>query len=261
MSITITAVFEAGTGIGSGRQGNMIVSSGIRITALLHLALSLAEHGIASPGANQFSPTDRPTMTERSRIALPAAALDRLFRAARTHNAFEPGEIAEALVREMYELAKWGPTASNCNPARFVFLTTPEARARLAPHMSSGNRAKTLAAPVNVIMAHDLNFAEKIPFLFPHKPESAVWFAKQEIAQETAFRNGSLQAAYLMFAARSLGLDCGPMSGFNPQGVNDAFFKGTALRANFICNIGHGTEENLFPRLPRLAFEEACQIL
>ena len=200
-------------------------------------------------------------MTERTHDALPAPSLDQLFRTARTYNAFEPGEIAEALIREMYELAKWGPTASNCNPARFVFLTTPESRARLAPHMSSANRAKTLAAPVNVIMAYDLNFAEKIPFLFPHKPEAAAWFAKPEAAQETAFRNGSLQAAYLMMAARSLGFDCGPMSGFNPQGVNDAFFKGTSLRANFICNIGYGTSENLFPRLPRLPFEEACQIL
>lgn len=200
-------------------------------------------------------------MTERTASALAPAALDQLFRTARTYNAFAPDQIAAALVREIYELAKWGPTASNCNPARFVFLTTPEARARLAPLMSSGNRAKTLAAPVNVIIAYDLNFAEKIPFLFPHKPESAAWFAKPEVAQETAFRNGSLQAAYLMMAARSLGLDCGPMSGFNPQGVNDEFFKGTTLRANFICNIGHGTEENLFPRLPRLSFEEACQVL
>jgi nitroreductase len=208
-------------------------------------------------------------MTERSdtdtpsghRAALPGASLDQLFLGARTYNAFEPEAIAQALVKEIYELAKWGPTASNCNPGRFVFLTTPEARARLAPHMSSSNRPKTLAAPVNVIMAYDLNFAEKVPFLFPHKPEAAAWFAKPEVAMETAFRNGSLQAAYLMLAARSLGLDCGPMSGFKEQGVNDEFFKGTSWRANFICNIGHGTAENLFPRLPRLPFDEACQVL
>jgi len=204
-------------------------------------------------------------MTERSdtnhRAALPGASLDQLFREARTYNAFEPDAIAQALVKEIYELAKWGPTASNCNPGRFVFLTTPEARARLAPHMSSSNRPKTLAAPVNVIMAYDLNFAEKVPFLFPHKPEAAAWFARPDVATETAFRNGSLQAAYLMLAARSLGLDCGPMSGFREQGVNDEFFKGTSWRANFICNIGHGTAENLFPRLPRLPFDEACQVL
>lgn len=200
-------------------------------------------------------------MTTSTRTALPAGSLDQLFRTARTYNAFEPEQIAQALIQEIYELAKWGPTASNCNPGRFVFLTTPEARARLAPHMSSSNRPKTLAAPINVIMAYDLNFAEKVPILFPHKPEAAAWFAKPEVAQETAFRNGSLQAAYLMMAARSLGLDCGPMSGFKEAGVNEEFFKGTGWRANFICNIGHGTSENLFPRLPRLPFNEACQVL
>jgi 3-hydroxypropanoate dehydrogenase len=200
-------------------------------------------------------------MTERNRTALPAGSLDQLFRKARTYNAFESERIAQALIQEIYELAKWGPTASNCNPGRFVFLTSPEAKARLAPHMSSANRPKTLVAPINVIMAYDLNFAEKVPFLFPHKPEAAGWFAKPEVAMETAFRNGSLQAAYLMMAARSLGLDCGPMSGFKEAGVNDEFFKGTAWRANFICNIGYGTSENLFPRLPRLPFEVACQVL
>lgn len=203
--------------------------------------------------------TERPDADHRA--ALPAASLDQLFRKARTYNAFEPERIAEALIHEVYELAKWGPTASNCNPGRFVFLTSPEARQRLAPHMSGSNRPKTLAAPINVIMAYDLNFAEHIPFLFPHKPESKDWFSKPDVAQETAFRNGSLQAAYLMLAARSLGLDCGPMSGFKEQGVNDEFFKGTSWRVNFICNIGHGTTENLFPRLPRLAFGEACQVL
>jgi 3-hydroxypropanoate dehydrogenase len=200
-------------------------------------------------------------MTERTRNALPGATLDRLFRTARTYNAFEPERIAEALIHEVYELAKWGPTASNCNPGRFVFLTSPEAKARLAPHMSGSNRPKTLIAPINVIMAYDLNFSEKIPVLFPHKPESAAWFAKPEVAMETAFRNGSLQSAYLMLAARSLGLDCGPMSGFKEAGVNEEFFKGTNWRANFVCNIGYGTSENLFPRLPRLRFDEACQIL
>jgi 3-hydroxypropanoate dehydrogenase len=204
-------------------------------------------------------------MTERTdtnhRAALPGASLDQLFRQARTYNAFEPETMAQALLREIYELAKWGPTASNCNPGRFVFLTTSEARARLALHMSSSNRPKTLAAPVNVIMAYDLNFSEKVPFLFPHKPEAAGWFARPEVATETAFRNGSLQAAYLMLAARSLGLDCGPMSGFKEAGVNEEFFKGTSWRVNFICNVGHGTTDNLFPRLPRLSFEESCQIL
>ena len=203
-------------------------------------------------------------MTEHSNAqhrSLSDDALNQLFLDARTHNAFAPGEIARTLIEAVYQLAKWGPTASNCNPGRFVFLTTPEARARLAPHMSSANRAKTLAAPVNVIMAYDLDFAEKIPFLFPHKPEAKNWFKDPAMARETAFRNGTLQAAYLMLAARSLGLDCGPMSGFNVDGVNEAFFDGTSWRANFICNIGYGTSANLFSRLPRLSFDEICQVL
>jgi nitroreductase len=201
-------------------------------------------------------------MTEHSRTALPAASLDRLFRTARTYNAFEPGAIPQALLHEIYELAKWGPTASNACPARFVFLVTPEAKARLAPFMSSSNRPKTLAAPVNVIIAYDLDFWKLTPVLFPHKPESGSWFSgNPQLAFENALRNGSLQAAYLMFAARSLGLDCGPMSGFKEQGVNEEFFRDTSWRANFICNIGYGTSENLFPRLPRLSFDEACQVL
>ena len=204
-------------------------------------------------------------MTERPDTAheapLPGASLDQLFRTARTYNAFAPESIARAVIEEVYELAKWGPTASNCNPGRFVFLTTPEARARLAPHLSSANRAKSLAAPVNVIIAYDLDFAEKIPELFPHKPEAKNWFGNPAVAQETAFRNGTLQGAYLMMAARALGLDCGPMSGFNAAGVNETFFKDSRWRANFICNLGHGTQENLFPRLPRLAFDDACVVM
>jgi 3-hydroxypropanoate dehydrogenase len=193
---------------------------------------------------------------------LPDGALDQLFRAARTYNAFEPEAIPEALLREIYELAKWGPTASNANPGRFVFLVSPEAKARLAPFMSNSNRPKTLAAPVNVIVAYDVDFWKLTPVLFPHKPEAGSWFANSpQAAQENALRNGSLQGAYLMMAARSLGLDCGPMSGFKEAGVNEEFFKGTSWRANFICNIGYGTTENLFPRLPRIPFDEACRIL
>ncbi len=189
-------------------------------------------------------------------------ALDQLFRTARTRNGWKPEAVAEALIREIYDLTKLGPTSSNCCPGRFLFLTSAEAKARLAPLMSSGNRAKTLAAPVNVIIAHDLNFAEKLPFLAPHNPNAASWFTSSPaLAQETAFRNGSLQGAYLMLAARALGLDCGPMSGFNMDGVNKEFFAGTTWTANFICNIGKGSDENLFPRNPRLAFEDDCQIL
>lgn len=192
---------------------------------------------------------------------LPDPALDQLFRTARTRNGWSPQAVSEALIREVYDTAKMGPTSANCSPGRFVFLTSEAAKQRLAPLMSSANRGKTLAAPVNVIMAYDLAFAERLPELFPQSPAAKDWFAAPAIAQETAFRNGSLQAAYLMLAARSLGLDCGPMSGFNADGVNAEFFASTTLRANFICNIGYGTAENLFPRNPRLAFEDACQML
>jgi len=193
---------------------------------------------------------------------MPDASLDQLFREARTRNGWTPERVSEALLHEVYALAALGPTASNAQPARFLFLVTDEARQRLARHMSSGNRPKTLAAPVNVIMAYDLDFADHIPRLFPHNPKAGEWFASNpELARETAFRNGSLQAAYLMLAARSLGLDCGPMSGVNLAGVNEEFLAGTRWQANFVCNIGYGTDENLFPRNPRLTFEEACRIL
>lgn len=190
------------------------------------------------------------------------ACLDQVFRTARTRNGWTPEGVSEALIREMYDLAKMGPTASNAQPARFVFVVSGEAKARLASHMSSGNRAKTLAAPVTVIVAYDLDFADHIPTLFPHNPGAADWFkSSPELARQTAFRNGTLQGAYLMLAARSLGLDCGPMSGFNPAGVNAEFFAGTGWEANFICSLGYGNEENLFPRGPRLSFEEACRVL
>ena len=197
-------------------------------------------------------------MTDR----LPDAALDQLFRKARTHNGWSPQAVPPALIRELYEMAALGPTASNAQPGRFVFLVSEEAKQRLIPHMAAGNQDKTLAAPVNVLIAHDLNFGEKIPQVFPQRPQfREVFAANPALAKETAFRNGSLQAAYLMLAARSLGLDCGPMSGFNAAGVNEAFFAGTGWEVNFVCNIGYGTDENLFPRNPRLAFEDACRIL
>ena len=192
---------------------------------------------------------------------LDAPALDQLFREARTRNAFTDRPVPADLLREVYELAKWGPTSGNVGPGRFVFLTTPEAKARLAPHMSRTNRSKNIGAAVQCIVAYDLKFAEKIPFLFPHNPGSAAWFDDPAVAEETAFRNGSLQGAYLILAARTLGLDCGPMSGFDRAGVDAEFFAGSAWRSNFLCNIGYGSDENLFGRLPRLPFEEACRVL
>jgi nitroreductase len=188
-------------------------------------------------------------------------ALDQLFRTARTRNGWSDRPVSEALLREVYDLAKFGPTAMNGSPARFVFVVSPEAKARLAPHLTEGNRAKTLSAPVTVIVGYDLAFGEKIPELFPHMPMAAMLFKDPELARVTAFRNGSLQGAYLMLAARATGLDCGPMSGFNAAGVNAEFFAGTTVEANFICNLGYGTDENLFPRNPRLTFEDACSMV
>lgn len=185
-------------------------------------------------------------------------ALDRLFLQARTHNGWTDEALPENLPEMLYELVKWGPTSANVSPARFVFIATPEGKARLSPHLSSGNRAKTMAAPLCVIVAYDLDFAEKLPTLFPHAPTARYWFNDPVVREATALRNSSLQGAYLIMAARALGLDCGPMSGFNNAGVDEAFFAGTALRSNFLCNIGHGDPAGLFPRNPRLSFEEAC---
>ena len=188
-------------------------------------------------------------------------ALDQLFRSARTHNAWRDEPIPTTLIYELYDLLKWGPTSANSSPARFVFLVTAEAKARLEPYLASANRAKTMSAPICVIVAYDLGFAEKLPNLFPHAADARNWFADPVMAEATAFRNSSLQGAYLLLAARSLGLDCGPMSGFDQEGVDREFFAGGSIRSNFLCNIGYGANETLFPRLPRLPLEEACTIL
>lgn len=194
-------------------------------------------------------------------LPLSDAALGQLFTEARTRNAWSDRPVPEALLRRLYDLTKFGPTAVNATPARFLFLTSPEAKARLAPLMSEGNRAKTLQAPVNVIIGHDLDFPDTLPTLFPHAPGAKDWFADEAGARETAFRNGSLQGGYFLLAARALGLDVGPMSGFDAAGVKAEFFAGTAVEPNFIVNLGYGTDENLFPRSPRLSFEEAATIL
>ena len=187
-------------------------------------------------------------------------ALDQLFRSARTYNAFS-GDIDDATLQRLYDLLKWGPTAANAGPARFVFVKSPAAKARLAPALDPGNRDKTLAAPVTVIVGYDMAFYEKLPVLFPHT-DARSWFAgKPEPVLETvAMRNGSLQGAYLILAARALGLDCGPMSGFNTALLDEAFFAGTSIRSNFLVNLGKGDPASIFPRSPRLGFDEACRI-
>ncbi|WP_439478607.1 malonic semialdehyde reductase [Brevundimonas sp.] len=194
-------------------------------------------------------------------LPLSDTALDQLFTGARTRNAWTDRPVSADLLRKLYDLTKFGPTAVNATPARFVFLTSPEAKARLAPHMAEANRAKTLQAPVNVIIGQDLDFHEHLPVLFPHAPGAKDWFGDETGRRETAFRNCSLQGGYFMLAARALGLDVGPMSGFDAEGVKAEFFAGTAVEPNFIVNLGYGSDENLFPRSPRLGFEEAAAIL
>lgn len=189
------------------------------------------------------------------------AALAQLFTEARTRNAWSDRPVPADLLRRLYDLTKFGPTAVNATPARFLFLTSPAAKARLAPHMAEGNREKTLQAPVNLIIGQDLDFHDHLPVLFPHAPGARDWFADADGRRETAFRNASLQGGYLMIAARALGLDVGPMSGFDAAGVKAEFFADTAVEPNFIVNLGYGTDENLFPRSPRLAFEDAAAIL
>lgn len=188
--------------------------------------------------------------------------LDTIFRAARTYNRWTEEPVTKVQLEAIYDLLRWGPTSANTSPARFVFVSSPEARAILAACVSEGNRIKVETAPVTVIIGMDRKFYERLPQLFPHNPGARDWFTGNDaLTEETAFRNSTLQGAYLMIAARALGLDCGPMSGFDPDKVNAAFFAGTDVRANFICAIGHGSSEQLFPRSPRLAFEEACRVV
>jgi 3-hydroxypropanoate dehydrogenase len=192
--------------------------------------------------------------------ALSADAFDQLFRQARTYNAFS-GEVDDATLERLYELLKWGPTTANSCPARFVFVKSAEAKAKLEPALDEGNRAKTMAAPCVVIVAHDLDFYEKLPVLFPHTDAKSWFEGKPDSALETVcLRNGSLQGAYLILAARALGLDCGPMSGFDNAKVDAAFFAGTRWRSNFLVNLGKGDPSSIFARSPRLSFAEACRI-
>jgi len=188
-------------------------------------------------------------------------ALDTLFYTARTHNGWLDREVSDAQLAHLYDLMKWAPTSANSSPARLVFVRSAEAKARLAPALSAGNLAKTMAAPVTVIIGMDMAFYDKLPQLSP-AVDARSWFAGNEAAiQATAFRNSSLQGGYLILAARALGLDCGPMSGFDNAKVDAAFFAGTPVQANFLCNLGYGDPAKLRPRAPRLAFAEACRIV
>ena len=188
-------------------------------------------------------------------------SLDLIFREARTHNVWLDKPVSDALLHQIYDLMKWAPTSANSSPARFVFVRSEQAKQRLLPAMSPGNREKTRAAPVTVIIAYDTEFYEKLPVLFPHE-DARSWFAgNPPLIETTAFRNGTLQGAYLILAARSLGLDAGPMSGFDNAKVDKEFFPDGKIKSNFVVNLGYGDHDKLFPRNPRLPFAEAAQIL
>jgi len=189
------------------------------------------------------------------------AALATLFTEARTHNGWQARPVADELCQQMYDLAKWGATSANCSPARIVFVKSPAEKEKLLACMAPGNQDKTRAAPVTAIIGMDMAFFEKLPQLFPHADAKSWFVGNQPLIDSSAFRNSSLQGAYLMLAARALGLDCGPMSGFDADKINAAFFADSQVKVNFVCNIGYGDASKLFPRSPRLAFEEACKII
>jgi nitroreductase len=188
-------------------------------------------------------------------------ALDTLFRDAHTQNKWKDTPVSVTLLMAIYDLMRFGPTSANCSPARFLFLTTAEAKDRLARFASPGNAPKIRQAPVTAIIGYDLDFAQYLPKLFPHDQTAKTWFTDPVVEQVTAFRNGTLQGGYFIIAARALGLDCGPMSGFDNAKVDAEFFAGTRIKSNFICSVGHGDPAGEFPRNPRLAFDEACKIL
>ncbi len=191
---------------------------------------------------------------------LPESALDTLFRTARTFNGFSDKPVTDATLRQVWDLMKWGPTTGNSSPGRFVFVRSAKAKALLEPALSAGNREKTMAAPVTVIVAYDMEFYENLPRLFPHT-DARSWFAgKPDAILTAAFRNGTLQGAYFLLAARALGLDCGPMSGFDNARVDATFFPDGRWKSNFLINLGYGDPAKVYARNMRLPFEEACRV-
>jgi 3-hydroxypropanoate dehydrogenase len=194
-------------------------------------------------------------------MKLDTTALDQLFNNARTHNGWQDKSVPDALLVELHDLMKWGPTSANCWPLRVVYVKSPQAKARLLPCLMEGNRAKTQTAPVTAILAMDLDFPATLPRLFPHADAQSWFVGNDALIQSTAFRNSSLQGAYFMLAARALGLDCGPMSGFDAALLNAEFFANARCEANFICNLGYGDPAHLYPRSPRPEFGEVCKIV
>lgn len=185
---------------------------------------------------------------------------EQLFTDARTQNGWLDTPVSDAMLKQLYELYQWGPTSANCSPARVIFVRSAAAKARLVASMSDGNKAKVGQAPVTAIIGMDMAFYEKLPQLFPHTDAKSWFVGKPAMIEATAFRNSSLQGAYLMLAARALGLGCGPMSGFDAAALDAAFWAGTSVKTNFVCSLGHGDPAKVFARSPRLPFDEACQL-
>ena len=185
-----------------------------------------------------------------------------IFKEARTHNDWLDKDISNDILMEIYDLMKWGPTSANCSPTRIIFVKSKASKDRLLPFVIESNLEKTKSAPVTAIIGYDINFHDHLPKLFPHNLDAQNWFNHSiDIAEETAFRNGSMQGAYFIIAARALGLDCGPMSGFDKEGVDNEFFRDTNIKSNFLCNLGYGDKTKLFERSPRFKFNEICEII
>lgn len=193
--------------------------------------------------------------------AVDQSAINKIFLNARTHSFWQDKEISDELLKEIYDLAKMGPTSANCSPLRVIFIKSALEKEKLKPCLAEGNVEKTMSAPVVAILGYDMEFYEKLSFLFPHADAKSWFTGSQQLIETTAFRNGTLQAAYFILAARSLGIDCGPMSGFDNKSVDQLFFSQTSFKSNFLCNLGYGVSEKLFPRSPRLDFTQACKVL
>lgn len=200
------------------------------------------------------------TLEDKLSITLDKNALDTLFLEARTHNGWTEDPVDDDTLKQIWDLTRMAPTSANCSPARIVFVKSDTAKQLLKPCLMEGNIEKTMSAPVTAIIGQDMTFYEKLPELFPHTDARSWFVGNDDLIAETAFRNATLQGAYLIMAARSLGLDCGPMSGFDKDKVDETFFPGTEVKSNFLCNIGHGTDKDLFPRAPRFEFDDACRI-
>ena len=197
-------------------------------------------------------------MTDKSRKIFE----ELIFTNARSHNEWLDEDVSDEILHKLYDLMKWGPTSANCSPSRLIFIRSQDAKKRLLPYLIETNREKTSTAPVTAIIAYDISFYEHLPKLFPHNPEAKDWFSwSNDLAEQTAFRNSSLQGAYFIIAARTLGLDCGPMSGFDNAELDKEFFSNSGFKSNFICNVGYGDHSKLFERSPRFEFDEICTIL